>query len=68
MTEPLTITTKEAIDWGGVAAVAAILDVSETTAKHRIAEWRAAGKLGKLGRKFHLPTVRRVAIEMSFED
>ena len=54
-------------EWVGRQVLANILGLSPATVTRLIAEWRAAGKIGKLKRKFHLPTVRRLALEASFE-
>ncbi len=54
-------------DWGDLDAVAAILACGRTTAWEHLNEWRGRGLIGKLHRKFHLDTVRRLAIAASME-
>ena len=44
-----------------------ILGCSRATVMRLLDKWQAAGKIGKLRRKFHLPTVRELAIQASFE-
>jgi len=54
-------------EYGGLSAVADILGVSRSTAQRMLNEWRAAGRIGIVRRKFHLRTVRILAAETGLE-
>lgn len=54
-------------EWGRLADVAKILNVAPSTATKFLNKQRAAGNIGELHRRFHLPTIRYLAIQASME-
>lgn len=61
-----TTPTVEA-EYASIATISEKLGLPAGTVKSLLCEWRAAGKIGKLKRKYHLPTVRRLALAASFK-